>query len=148
MPLGTQVGLGPGDIVLDGEPAPHGKGTVAPPPLIGPGLLRPMSIVAKAKRSPISATAALLFSLCLKAFIHSLLSLRCAVWWQTDSSATVGSSLYGLTSCIRISRCFQLMQTETVDVPAHFPLEYRAPVYIERSNAMDALFPRGQRSLK
>ena len=32
MPLGTEVGLGPGHIVLDGDPAPpHGKmGTVAP----------------------------------------------------------------------------------------------------------------------
>jgi len=26
IPLGTEVGLGPGDIVLDGDPAPHGKG--------------------------------------------------------------------------------------------------------------------------
>ena len=26
MPLGTEIGLGPGDIVLDGYPAPHGKG--------------------------------------------------------------------------------------------------------------------------
>jgi len=31
MPLGTEVGLGPGDIVLEGDPAPpsHGKGTAA-----------------------------------------------------------------------------------------------------------------------
>jgi len=34
MPFGTEVGLGPGDIVLDGDPAPRGKGT-APPPLFG-----------------------------------------------------------------------------------------------------------------
>jgi len=27
--LGTQVGLGQGDIVLDGNPAPRGKGTAA-----------------------------------------------------------------------------------------------------------------------
>jgi len=26
MPLGTEVGLGPGDIVLDGDPAPPQKG--------------------------------------------------------------------------------------------------------------------------
>jgi len=32
MPLGTDVGLGPGDIVLDGDPAPPGKGTQQPPP--------------------------------------------------------------------------------------------------------------------
>jgi len=52
MPLGTEVGLGPGDIVLDGNPAPHGRGTAAPRPSF-----RPMSIVAK--RSPISASAEL-----------------------------------------------------------------------------------------
>jgi len=39
MPLGREVGLGPGDIVLDGEPPPP-KG--AQPPNV-----RPMSIVAK-----------------------------------------------------------------------------------------------------
>ena len=27
MPLGTEVGLGPGDIVLDGDPAPTKRGT-------------------------------------------------------------------------------------------------------------------------
>jgi len=33
MPLGTEVGLGPGHIVLDGDPAPssHGKGHSSPP---------------------------------------------------------------------------------------------------------------------
>ena len=32
MPLGMEVGLGPGDIVLDGDPArPHQKGGRAPP---------------------------------------------------------------------------------------------------------------------
>ena len=44
MPLGTEVGLGPGDIVLDGDPAPP--------------TFQPMSIVAK--QSLISATAELL----------------------------------------------------------------------------------------
>jgi len=48
MPLGKEVGLGPGHIVLDGDPAPT---TAAPH-------FRPMPIVAK--RSPISATAELL----------------------------------------------------------------------------------------
>ena len=33
IPRGTQIGLGPGDIVLDGDPAPHGKGNSSPPPL-------------------------------------------------------------------------------------------------------------------
>jgi len=55
MPLGTEVCLGPGDIVLDGDPvSPHGKGALSP-------AFRPMSIVAK--RSPISAIAELLLKL-------------------------------------------------------------------------------------
>jgi len=48
MPLGKDVGLGPGHIVLDGDPAPHSS----------PSPLSAMPIVAK--RSPISATAELL----------------------------------------------------------------------------------------
>jgi len=55
MPLGTEVGLGPGDIVLDGDTAPHGKGAKG---YTAPTHWSPMSIVAK--RSPISATAELL----------------------------------------------------------------------------------------
>jgi len=55
MPLGAEVGLGQGDIVLDGEPAPpQGRGTANPS-------FRLMSILAK--WSPISATAELLYSL-------------------------------------------------------------------------------------
>jgi len=54
MPLRTEVGLGPGHIVLDGNPAPP-KGAQQPPPTS-----RPMSIVTK--RSPSSATAELLFN--------------------------------------------------------------------------------------
>ena len=57
IPLGTEVGLGPGDVVLDGDPAPSRK-CMRQPPLFGPCLFRPMSIVAK--RSPVSATAELL----------------------------------------------------------------------------------------
>jgi len=45
MPLGTEVGLGPGHIVLDGDPAPP-KGAQAPN-------FWPMSIVAKL--SPVSS---------------------------------------------------------------------------------------------
>jgi len=42
MPLGTEVGLGPGDIVLDGDRAsPTKRGTAAPPPLFSPCLLWP-----------------------------------------------------------------------------------------------------------
>ena len=44
MSLRTEIGLGPGDIVLDGDPAlPEGKSTEAP-------TFRPLSIVVK--RSP------------------------------------------------------------------------------------------------
>jgi len=50
-PLGTEVDLGPGHMVLDGVPAPA-KGHMQQPPLFGPCLLWP--------RSPISATAELL----------------------------------------------------------------------------------------
>jgi len=53
MPLGTEVGLGPRDIVLDGDPAPPRKGTQWIP------TFQPISIVAK--RSPMSETAELLF---------------------------------------------------------------------------------------
>jgi len=52
MPLGKEVGLGPGHIVLDGDPVGIQSPTAAPPHF------RPMPIVAK--RSPISATAELL----------------------------------------------------------------------------------------
>jgi len=52
MPLSTEVGLGPGHIVLDGDPAAPQKRGTAPS-------FRPMSIVAK--WSPISATAELSF---------------------------------------------------------------------------------------
>ena len=38
MPLGTEVGLDPGDIVLHGDPSPPQKGTQQPP-LFGPCLL-------------------------------------------------------------------------------------------------------------
>jgi len=50
MPHGMEVGLGPGGIVFDGDPAFPRK---------GPPTFRPVSIVAK--RSPISATAKRLF---------------------------------------------------------------------------------------
>jgi len=41
MPLGTEVGLGPGDIVLDGDSAPPRKGAqqLPPPALFGSCLL-------------------------------------------------------------------------------------------------------------
>ena len=51
-PLGTEADLGPGHIVLDGDPALPRKGHISP------RSFRPMSIVGK--RSPILATAELL----------------------------------------------------------------------------------------
>jgi len=58
MPLSMEVNLGPGDVVLDGNPAPPAKrAQQPPPPLFGPCLLWP--------RSPISATAELLFSVAI-----------------------------------------------------------------------------------
>ena len=57
MPLSTEIGLGAGDIVLDGDPDASRKGHRAlPTPSFWP-----MSIVAK--RSPISAAAELLYML-------------------------------------------------------------------------------------
>ena len=53
MLLGMEVGRGPGHIVLEEDPAPPPKGAQRPP------ILGFMSIVAK--RSPISATAELMF---------------------------------------------------------------------------------------
>jgi len=50
----VEVGLGPGDIVFDGDPSPAEWGTAQQPPTF-----LATSIVAK--RSPISATAELLF---------------------------------------------------------------------------------------
>jgi len=64
-PLGTKVDLGPGHIVLDGVPALRKIGTAAPPHLFGPCLLWP--------RSPISATAELLFIISLPNCIQLLL---------------------------------------------------------------------------
>jgi len=53
-----EIDLGPGDIVLDGDPAPHGKGHSSPTPHF-----RPMSVVVKL--SPTPATAELLFLFCV-----------------------------------------------------------------------------------
>jgi len=52
MPLGTEVGLGPGHILLDGDPAPLRKGAQNPSPLLSrftdaARKPRPMSIAAR-----------------------------------------------------------------------------------------------------
>jgi len=57
MPLGTEVGLGPDDIVLNESQLPPPKKNRGTAPNF-----RPMSIVAK--RSPISATAELFVKFC------------------------------------------------------------------------------------
>jgi len=78
MPLGKEVGLGSGHIVLDGDPV----GTQRPRPCTAAlPTFRPMSIVAK--RSPISATAELLFVFlyCLKTWgsLHHTTLQKCKV---------------------------------------------------------------------
>jgi len=65
MPLGPEVGLDPGDIVLDGDSASLKRGHSTPS-------FQPMSIVAK--RSPISATAELLLFFCF-AFSYTRVQL-------------------------------------------------------------------------
>jgi len=46
MALGTKVGLGPGHILLDGDPAPiPKKGAEPPPPIFGPFLLWPNGLM-------------------------------------------------------------------------------------------------------
>jgi len=72
MSLGTKAGLSPGDIVLDGDPAPPRKGAEQPPTFL------PMFVVAK--RSLIWATAEPLFRIittkeCLK-WVYSV-SVKC-----------------------------------------------------------------------
>jgi len=64
-PLGTEVDLRAGHIVLDGFPALSERGT-APLPLLGPCLLWP--------RSPISATAELLYILSFYYPVHCCIS--------------------------------------------------------------------------
>jgi len=54
MPLGTEIGHGQGDIVLDGDPAPPTERGTADPHFLAHFALA---------RSPISATAELLFDI-------------------------------------------------------------------------------------
>jgi len=67
MPLGTEIGLAPGHIALDGDPAPPEEKGHSPP-----SRFRPMSVVAK--RLAISATAELLF------IIHMMSRLTIRSW--------------------------------------------------------------------
>ena len=99
MPLGMDVGFGPGDFVLDGDPAPLRKGH-SNPPLFGPCLLWPWS--------PILATAKLLFYFNMKPWLNTMLlgprptSLPCgilmhpAIWPEQTWAENWGAvSLWG-----------------------------------------------------
>ena len=100
MPLGTEVGLGPGHIVLDGDRAPTQKGHSSCP-------FQPMSIFAK--RSPISATAEHLFHLpqdCWrKARCSSLISVL-----QISSSTDVTNNTEPGCNC----HCFLFTACSTI----------------------------------
>jgi len=61
MAIDKEVGLGPGNIVLDGDSAPPAKGAQQTPSF-GPCILWP--------RSPISATVVLLFVILHVCFVH------------------------------------------------------------------------------
>ena len=82
MPLCTEKGLGAGDIVLDGDPAPPRKGAKQPP------TFGPMSVVVK--RSPISATAELLFLLLPKQIFY-----RNDVRQAYSLSCSLDAAVYG-----------------------------------------------------
>jgi len=69
MSLGTEVGLGPVDIVFDGDAAPRERGTAPLPTFLA------MSVVVK--RSPISTTAELLYSPAVKYKTELLVCLWC-----------------------------------------------------------------------
>ena len=74
MPLRTKVGLGPGHIVLDGDPTPpYPTKRGAQPPIFAPSVV--------AKRSPISATAEHLFVLilCCSIFVFGMNVSSCYV---------------------------------------------------------------------
>ena len=81
MPLGKEVGLGPGHIVLDGDPVGTQPATAAPPHF------RPMPIVAKL--SPISATAELLFKVRVNNINLSSDSISLHVIHMLNSQANV-----------------------------------------------------------
>ena len=78
MPLGTEVGLSPVDIVLDWEPAPAmERGDPAPPTERGTAASPHFSahVYCVAKRSPISATSELLL-------VSVVLSMTVVgIWW-------------------------------------------------------------------
>jgi len=80
--------LGPGDIVLDGDSAPPRKGAQHPP------LFKFTSTVAK--RSPISATAELLYYLSYAAFEDCLKRLEIWRYFHAVEEAVAG----GVGACV------------------------------------------------
>ena len=84
-PLGTEVNIGAGHIVLDGFPALRERGTA--PPLLGPCLLWP--------RSPISATDELLFNFAKMAAVRDLGFVMCF----SDHPQRAFGGLYRCAKC-------------------------------------------------
>ena len=105
-PLGTEVDLGPGHIVLDRVPLPAlRERCTAAPPLFGPCLLWP--------RSPISATAELLSLLHLK--MNNTSPVNNIGLWQNNQisrnfrSLQIAPKTYLLTWCWHVmSLCLKL----------------------------------------
>jgi len=85
MPLGMEVRLGPGHIVLDGDPPPPCERAQQSSPLFDPCLLWP--------RSPISATAELFFQLQLLIFSAVILPLQLQRELKPNSITLASSEL-------------------------------------------------------
>ena len=67
MPLGMEVGLGPGDFVLDGDPAPLRKKMTQPPPNFWPMSINVATVAYKSQ---------LLLSYCLWAEVHNVSAIH------------------------------------------------------------------------
>jgi len=91
-PLGTEVDLGPGHIALDGDTAPPTK-AAQQPPLFGPCLLWP--------RSPISATAEVLFVIYLVSDVH----FSNAIWRTCSHVCSTFAQCYIIVSNIIDAFC-------------------------------------------
>jgi len=86
MPLGTEVDLGPGHIVLDENPAPPERGT-APPPFFGPCLLWPNG-----------RPSQLLLSSCL-----NVRNENCSAVYVLQ--CTSGKLVAGKTTTVKVAQC-------------------------------------------
>ena len=67
VPLGMEVGLGPGDFVLDGDPAPLRKKMTQPPPNFWPMSINVATVAYKSQ---------LLLSYCLWAEVHNVSAIH------------------------------------------------------------------------